>query len=101
MKKPIRLFAVILAFVLTEIFFIACAGDDNAETADLVVFGTIYTTEDENGGLAEAFAVKDGKYIYVGDRKGAQRFIRKGTTEVLDRTGEGLIIPGCTEGHGH
>ena len=71
------------------------------ETADLVVFGTIYTAEDENDGLAEAFAVKDGKYIYVGDRQGAEQFVEEGKTEVLDRTGEGLIIPGCTEGHSH
>ena len=75
--------------------------DSSKETADLVVFGTVYTAEDETDGLAEAFAVKDGKYIYVGDRQGAEQFIKEGKTEVLDRTGEGLIIPGCTEGHSH
>ena len=96
-----RIIAAILMICLLAASLSACAGDADAETADLVVFGTIYTAEDENDGLAEAFAVKDGKFIYVGDRKGAQRFIRKGATEVLDRTGEGLIIPGCTEGHGH
>ena len=77
------------------------AEESSKETADLVVFGTIYTAEDENDGLAEAFAVKDGKYIYVGDRQGAELFVEEGKTEVLDRTGEGLIIPGCTEGHSH
>ena len=75
--------------------------ESSTETADLVVFGTIYTAEGENNGLAEAFAVKDGKYIYVGDRQCAEQFIGEGTTEVLDHTGKGLIIPGCTEGHGH
>ena len=34
--------------------------------ADLVVFGTVYTAEDNK--VCEAFAVKDGKYVYVGDR---------------------------------
>ena len=77
------------------------AEESSKETADLVVFGTVYTAEDETDGLAEAFAVKDGKYIYVGDRQGAEQFVEEGKTEVLDRTGEGLIIPGCTEGHSH
>lgn len=36
-----------------------------AEKVDMVVFGTIYTAEEENDGMAEAFAVKDGKYIYL------------------------------------
>ncbi|MCQ2800611.1 MAG: amidohydrolase family protein [Bacilli bacterium] len=69
--------------------------------ADLVVFNNIYTAEDENGGVAEAFAVKDGKYIYVGTKEGAQRYIEEGKTEIIDKNNEGLIIPGCTEGHAH
>lgn len=74
---------------------------ETAETADLVVLGTIYTAEDENGGLAESFAVKDGKFIYVGSEAGIKPFIKDGQTEVIDMNGEGLIIPGCTEGHSH
>ena len=69
--------------------------------ADLVVYGKIFTAEKENDGLCEAFAVKDGKYIYVGDRIGAAAYIEDGVTKVIDNTGKGLIIPGCTEGHGH
>ena len=69
--------------------------------ADLVVFGTIYTAEEENEGLCEAFAVKDGKFIYAGDRKGAEEYIEDGVTEVIDHTGKGMIIPGCTDGHSH
>lgn len=75
--------------------------NNSLEVADLVVYGTIYTAEDENNGLAEAFAVKDGKYIYVGDKDGAKKYIQNGKTEVIDRTEQGLIIPGCTEGHNH
>ncbi|MDO4808604.1 MAG: hypothetical protein Q4A04_01360 [Eubacteriales bacterium] len=36
--------------------------------ADLVVYGKIFTAEKDNDGLCEAFAVKDGKYVYAGDR---------------------------------
>ena len=33
-------------------------------SADLVVYGKIFTSE--NNQIVEAFAVKDGKYVYVG-----------------------------------
>ena len=42
------------------------AGANEKIGADLVVYGKIFTSE--NNQLAEAFAVKDGKYVYVGDR---------------------------------
>ncbi|MBR3498324.1 MAG: amidohydrolase family protein [Selenomonadaceae bacterium] len=67
--------------------------------ADLVVYGKIFTSEGNR--IVEAFAVKDGKYVYVGDKKGAQAFIKKGKTEVIDHTGKGLVMPGCGNGHAH
>lgn len=69
--------------------------------ADLVVYCDVYTAENDNNGLAEAFAVKDGKYIYVGNKEGAKRYVKDEKTVVLDKTNQGLIIPGCTEGHAH
>ncbi len=67
--------------------------------ADLVVYGKIFTSEGNR--LAEAFAVKDGRYIYVGDRKGAEAFVEEGRTEVLDYSGKGLVMPSCGNGHAH
>jgi predicted amidohydrolase YtcJ len=67
--------------------------------ADLVVYGKIFTSE--NNQIVEAFAVKDGKYIYVGDKKGAEAFIEAGKTEVLDYSGKGLVMPSCGNGHAH
>jgi predicted amidohydrolase YtcJ len=49
----------------------------------------------------EAFAVKDGKYVYVGDKAGAEAFVEEGKTEVVDYTGKGLVMPGCGNGHAH
>lgn len=69
------------------------------KSADLVVFGRIFTAEDSQ--LAEAFAVKDGRFIYVGSRKGAEAFVEEGKTEVLDYTGQGLVMPSCGNGHAH
>ena len=67
--------------------------------ADTVVYGKIFTSE--NNQLAEALAIKDGKYVYVGDRKGAEAFIEEGRTEILDHTGKGLVMPSCGNGHAH
>lgn len=95
-----KLFAMLFTNCLMIVLVSSCASDKR-DVANLVVYGTIYTAEEENGGLAEAFAVKEGRYIYVGDKEGVKKYIKEGKTEVIDKNGEGLIIPGCTEGHGH
>jgi predicted amidohydrolase YtcJ len=64
-----------------------------------VVYGKIFTSE--NNQVAEAFAVKDGKYIYVGNKAGAEAFVEEGKTEVVDYSGKGLVMPGCGNGHAH
>ena len=67
--------------------------------ADLIVYGKIFTSENDQ--IVEAFAVKDGRYVYAGDRKGAEAFIEDGRTEILDYTGKGLVMPACGNGHAH
>ena len=57
MKKSIIAFA--FAVLLT-------AGCKN-NVADTVIFGTVYTADTDTPS-AEAIAVKDGKFIYVGDK---------------------------------
>lgn len=79
-------------------------GDNNASSgsdkpADLVVYGKIFTSEDNK--IVEAFAVKDGKFVYVGDKAGVEAFIENGKTEVVDYTEKGLVMPGCGNGHAH
>ena len=74
-------------------------GCNSKPTADLMVYGKIYTAEGNQ--VVEAFAVKDGKYVYVGDKAGAEAFVKEGKTEVVDYTDKGLVIPGCGNGHAH
>ena len=74
------------------------SADENV--ADTVVYGKIYTSN-ANHEYADAFAVKDGKYIYVGSEEGVKPYIEDGTTKVIDYRDKGIVMAGATEGHGH
>ena len=79
----------------------AKASAETASTAaDTVVYGKIYTSN-ANHEYVEAFAVKDGKYIYVGTEDGVKPYIEEGKTKIIDRRDSGLVMAGATEGHGH
>jgi len=95
MKKILSIIAV-LTVILGMGMMTSC---NSKPSADLVVYGKIYTAEGNQ--VVEAFAVKDGKYIYVGDKAGAEAYIEEGKTEVIDYTGKGLVTPGCGNGHAH
>ena len=73
------------------------ASSDKA--ADTVVYGKIYTSNSSQE-YVTALAVKDGKYIYVGDESGAEEYVGD-NTKVVDHRDKGLIMAGATEGHGH
>ena len=75
-------------------------GSSSSTVADTVVYGKIYTSN-SNREYAEVFAVKDGKYIYVGDEEGVSKFIKDGVTQIIDKRDDGFIMAGATEGHGH
>ena len=48
---------------------------------------------------AQAVAIKDGKFVYVGDEAGVKEWIGE-TTEVIDCNGNSLI-PGLGDAHNH
>ncbi len=103
MRKTIRMSIVKMLSciaVISAIFGMGMlAGCKEKTSADLVVYGKVFTSEDNQ--VVEAFAVKDGKYIYVGDKKGAEAFVEEGKTDVVDYTDKGLVMPGCGNGHAH
>ena len=99
--KNSSIIAVIMAIAIGNGMLAGCKKSEYPSPsvpADLVVYGKIFTSDNDK--IVEAFAVKDGKFIYVGDKAGAAAFIKEGASEVINYP-EGLIIPGCTEGHGH
>ena len=68
--------------------------------ANTVVYGKIYTSNASND-YAQAVAIKDGKYIFVGSEDGVEEFIKEGSTTIVDHRDKGLVMAGATEGHGH
>jgi predicted amidohydrolase YtcJ len=85
-----------MSVIITMAMFGSC---NSKTTADLVVYGKIFTADSSK--IVEAFAVKDGKYIYVGDKAGAEAFVEEGKTEVVDYTDKGLVMPSCGNAHAH
>ena len=93
--------AVVISACVALAGFAGCSDASSSVTvADTVVYGKIYTAN-ANREYVEAFAVKDGKYVYVGTEDGVQSYIKDGTTKVVDYRDKGIIMPGATEGHGH
>ncbi len=69
-----------------------------AKKADIVVYGNIYTV-DKKQSRAQAVAISGGMFDYVGEKEGVKDYIG-GQTQVL-HFGQGIILPGLGEGHGH
>ncbi|MCQ2324278.1 MAG: amidohydrolase family protein [Paludibacteraceae bacterium] len=90
-----------LAFIaIAAVALVGCKKDEPQpkKDANLVVYGKIYTAE--NNAIAQAMAVQDGKFVYVGDTAGVRQYIKEGV-KIIDYRGKGIIIPGCYESHAH
>lgn len=93
-----KLCMLIMAIALVGLTFISCDKKDKpgSDKADFIVYGTIYTVDD-SAPQAKAFAVKDGKFVYVCDEGGVKAY--KGSkTLVLDYRGKGMVAPAFTDG---
>jgi predicted amidohydrolase YtcJ len=66
--------------------------------ADLVITGTVLTV-DELQPTAEGLAVSDGRIIAVGARSDIETW--KGPDTMVLDTGDGCVMPGLIEAHGH
>jgi predicted amidohydrolase YtcJ len=80
----------------------ACGGDDDDDepvAADAVYTNGKVVTVDDNSTIAQALAVKDGKFIRVGTTDEVMAHQGAGTT-VVDLGGR-TVIPGLTDSHLH
>jgi len=76
----------------------ACAPRSVPETDLVLKNGVIYTVDGARS-RAEALAVKDGVFLYVGTNKGVARYVGK-DTRVTDLGGK-LVLPGFIDAHCH
>jgi predicted amidohydrolase YtcJ len=67
--------------------------------ADLIVTAATIHTVDPHVPRAQAFAVRDGRFVYVGSRDGARAF-RGRRTKSLD-LGDVTVLPGLIDAHLH
>ena len=87
-----KLFSLLLAVLLLT------AASALADPADTVILGRIYTS-DEAQPWAEAAAIKDGLFVYVGDAAGAEAYIGEGTD--VQTYESGIITASLIDAHTH
>ena len=56
------------------VFFILIILSSCSENADLIVYNANIYTADQNFSQTKSFAVKDGKFIYVGDESALKNY---------------------------
>jgi len=98
MKLRTRVSLVSLAAILIA----SCSPNESGENqdgADLVISDARIFTSNDTQPWAEAVAIKDGRFIYVGDSSGASQF-RSESTRFVALDGQ-LVIPGIVDAHAH
>ena len=88
--------------VLVALSIVSCAQDgglQNQQAADWVLTGGKIFTVDDQQQWAEAVAIKDGKFLYVGSEAGITEFVAPSTRKT--RLAGRLVIPGIVDGHTH
>ena len=73
--------------------------DADPQNADLVVHNANVYTVDDRAPKAQAFAVKNGRFMAVGSSESVKKFIGKGTQTVDSE--KMTIVPGFIDCHNH
>ena len=87
----------LLGFLITSC--VSCGGKEHQESADLILTGAKIFTSNKQQPWAEAVAIKNGRFIYVGDTTGTSKYLSDNTHSV-DLKGR-LVIPGLVDAHAH
>jgi len=91
---PLPLFAALAASIFTVL-----SGRAAEDPADVVVLNGKIITMDGSSSVAEAVAIRGGRFVYVGNNAGANAHIGI-TTRVLNARGKS-VLPGLIESHTH
>ena len=88
--------------VLVATSILSCVqagGLQSQQAADWVLTGGKFFTADDQQPWAEAVAIKDGRFLYVGNEAGVAKFVAESTrrSQLAGR----LVIPGIVNSHAH
>jgi len=99
MQKAQRKHALILGVsAALAVGMIACGGSSEPTADTIYVNGKVFTVNAKDS-VAEAFAVKDGKFLAVGTRAEIEKRVTA-DTKTVDLGGR-TVIPGLNDGHLH
>ena len=76
-----------------------CGKPANDDKADVVIMDARIFTLDDEQPWAEAAAIKDGRFVYVGDKSGSGEWI--GATTRIIAAEDHLVLPGFIDTHVH
>jgi len=90
-----------LLFLLLTAFTLIASCDNNPPSMEpeLIVFNADIRTVDQNQNRAEAFAIKDGRFVAVGNNE--EVLDLKGTTTESINANGATIVPGFIDSHTH
>ena len=94
-KKLRLLFLLLTAFSLIA----SCDNNPPSMEPELIVFNADIRTVDQNQNRAEAFAIKDGRFVAVGNNEEVLD-LKGATTESINVNGA-TIVPGFIDSHTH
>ena len=93
--------ALVFALIFSGALFtqnVNAENDDNElVSVDLSIINAQIYTANPNQIWAQAVAIKDGIFVYVGDREGANKFNAKRTVNLNGK----VVIPALIDGHAH
>ena len=89
--------AGLLGFLITSCA--SCGNREHQDSADYILTGAKIFTSNKLQPWAEAVAIKNGRFIYVGDSAGALKYGSE-TTESINLEGR-FVIPGLVDSHAH
>jgi len=91
--------SIAVCLLVLSFSFAGISSQLNAQSADSIYYGGTIITVNDQQPTAEAVAVKDGKFIAIGDKKDV--FSRKNNSTKLINLNGRTMLPGFVDSHGH
>jgi predicted amidohydrolase YtcJ len=98
-----KIFSIFGGFVLLSflvILILTIYNFNGANTADTIYKNGNILTVDSNFKIVTSFAIKDGKFIFVGSNEAELNKFKDSKTEIVDLKGK-TILPGLNDAHIH